>query len=58
MLWHLWAWFVFVGGGVWMLLDVALKALAAVVIYRLWRDGEREEEQPTEESECTISPKS
>jgi hypothetical protein len=39
---YLWSWFVAVGGGVWMLLDVLVKALAAVAIYHWWRDGERE----------------
>jgi hypothetical protein len=43
MLGYLWAAFVAVGGGLWLVLDVLVKAVAVVAVYRLWKASEREE---------------
>ncbi len=37
-------WVGIVGVGVWTCLDFIARVLAVIVLYRLWRDGEREEQ--------------
>jgi hypothetical protein len=42
--WALWLleWAGFVGGGLWAMLDVMCKGVAAALVYRWWRESEAE----------------